>query len=127
MPIFISTTAVRLGPLQPTSAPASAALPDRASVLAGTSDESLLAIFDVPVQPGETIELAYRRKEHDLIEAFARLSIRESMDLHRRLCNPRPDDRVAELFSRLVVQRRVRLLTFLIDARRRAALAATRR
>ena len=75
-----------------------------------------------------TSELAksdeFKQKEHDLGALFARLSVPESRALHKRLCNPATDDRLAHAFSRLVTERRGRLLTFLADARRREAIGA---
>jgi hypothetical protein len=86
----------------------------------------LIEILDLPKRPDETLDLAFKRKERELGEAFAQLMVREALDLHRRLCNPRPGDEVAQRFGRLIVERRVRLLDFLLDARRRVALSARR-
>ena len=77
-------------------------------------------------QPGETIEAAYRRKEHELGEVFARLTPIEARELHRRLSNPAVGDVIATLFARLVAERRTRLLGFLAGARRRHAIEVAR-
>lgn len=72
--------------------------------------------------PGETIELAYKRKEHEIGSVFASLSALESRALHERLTLARRDDALATQFSRLIEGRRLRLLAFLNDARRRDAI-----
>lgn len=85
-------------------------------------DQRLGGILTSAASVGETVELAFRRKEHQIGELFATLSIAESLDLHRRLSNPRAGDRVAELFGRMTVERRDRLLAFLASAHRRETL-----
>lgn len=87
-------------------------------------DDQLLALLDAPLAAYETALEGFARKERDVREVFASLGILESRALHLRLSNPRGDDTLATRFARLTVDRRVRLLTFLADARRRAALAA---
>ena len=69
----------------------------------------------------------FRRKEHDLGALFARLTVLECRVLHKRLSNPAPDDQLASAFSRLVLERRGRLLMYLADARRREALGSVAR
>ena len=123
MSIFNVRNTERVGPAVTAS---ESTHPRRPSQPVASRDVTLLEILNLPPHPDETLNLAFRRKERELGEAFARLTPREAFELHRRLCNPRPDDPVAERFSRLVVARRVRLLNFLLDARRRAALAAKR-
>jgi hypothetical protein len=91
--------------------------------LSGPHDGPILAILDAPLGLAETAHDGYRRKEHELGAAFAALPIVEARALHARLAAPRAGDAVAERFQRLVGDRRVRLLAFLADARRRAALA----
>jgi hypothetical protein len=71
---------------------------------------------------GETIEIAYRRVERELGELFAKLTPPQARALKLRLEQLREGDILATRFNRLVVQRRVRLLAFLGDARRREAL-----
>ncbi len=87
-------------------------------------DAHLITILDAPLRPGETAVLGFARKERELGAAFAEMSILAARALHKRLANPTPGDALAEKFSRLTVERRYRLLNFLADARRRAALSA---
>jgi hypothetical protein len=85
-------------------------------------ERALLAILSAGPAVGETIESAYKRKEHELGAAFARLSPLEARSLQRRLTAARSDDAMATQFARMVEARRARLLAFLADARRRQAL-----
>ena len=94
------------------------------SVMACAHDAHLLAILDAPLSAGEPAQVGFLRKEAELRAAFAALPVLDARALHARLANPRPCDILAERFSRLTVERRTRLLAFLGDARRRAALAA---
>jgi len=82
----------------------------------------MLAILDSPAQPGEPIDLAFRRKELELTQLFGRLDVLAARALHRRLVSPSARDALANRFSRFVAERRARLLAFLGDARRREAL-----
>ena len=100
--------------------------PSRSPSAASISDVQLIAVLDAPLAPGETVQAGYARKENELGTLFARLTILESRALHARLANPRPGDELATKFARLVVERRARLLAFLSDARRRAAIAGAR-
>lgn len=97
----------------------------RPAVIAPAStdiDARLLAILRAKPDPTETIASAYHRKEHELGAVFAALAPVQALELHRRLSRPRPDDELAARFARLVPPRRARLLAFLADARRRAAM-----
>ncbi len=87
------------------------------------AEHALLAILDASPQRGETLHVAYGRKERELGTAFAKLAVSEARALLRRLSTPRADDALAVRFGRLVPDRRQRLLAFLGDARRRDALA----
>jgi hypothetical protein len=98
--------------IRPTSAPR----PD-------TIDARLIAVLDTPLGLGETAHAGYARKEHALGAILASLSVLESRALHLRLSNVRAGDELAAKFARLTVERRIRLLNFLADARRRAACA----
>jgi hypothetical protein len=89
---------------------------------AGTIDDELLAILNAPPARGETIEMTFRRKELELGDLFATLTVFESRTLQRRLSNPSANDPVAAQFGRLVPERRSRLLAFLGDVRRREAV-----
>jgi hypothetical protein len=85
-------------------------------------DSPFFAILDAPLLAGETAAAGFARKERELAAAFARLPLLAARGVHMRLANPRRDDVLAEKFSRLTIERRTRLLNFLADARRRAAL-----
>ena len=98
--------------------------PPRVTVpVSGPHDETLAAIIDAPLSPGETAHAGFSRKERELGAAFAQLPLAEARRLHARLSNPRADDSLASRFSRFTIERRTRLLAFLADAPRRAALA----
>lgn len=84
-------------------------------------DEALIAIIETPFKEGETAYAGFARKEEELRAAFAALGVLEARELRLRLCNPRSYDRFAVAFSRLTIDRRVRLINFLAGARRRAA------
>jgi hypothetical protein len=99
----------------------------RASAPPTASDASLIAIIEAPLQSGETASCGFARKEAELREAFAALSILESRALHSRLWNPRSGDRLAAAFMRMTAERRARLINFLADARRREALRSSGR
>jgi hypothetical protein len=81
-------------------------------------------VLESPQEYGETIEVAFRRKEQALVSLFAALGPRDALALHARLSSPREGDALAARFARLVRERRDRLLAFLADARRREAVAA---
>ena len=91
-----------------------------------TSDERLVAILDAALAPGETAMVGYARKEHELGAVLAQLSVLESRAMHARLSCPKAGDDLASKFARLTTERRTRLLAFLADARRRAAMAGRR-
>ena len=86
-------------------------------------DEALLEILRSPALIGETVELAFRRKEAEMLALCNTLSPIESMQLVRRLEHPKAGDVLATEFSRLISERWQRIVRFLGDARRRAALA----
>ena len=90
-------------------------------------DTRLLAILASGPGHGETLDAAFRRKEHELGALFATLDVAASRALHRRLTLPADDDLVAARFGQLISNRRARLLAFLADARRREAIAMARR
>ena len=109
-------------PSSPTVAirPASAPRPD-------TVDARLIAILDAPLELGESAAVGFARKELELGEAFASLSVLEARALQARLANAKSGDELANKFARLTSERRARLIGFLADARRREAIAAGRR
>jgi hypothetical protein len=81
-------------------------------------EHEIVSILDAYPDPGERLESAFRRKEHELGAVFARLSVMDARALHRRLTLTPPDDPIAARFARLIVERRERLLAFLADVRR---------
>jgi hypothetical protein len=78
-----------------------------------TDESTLLAILDAPLRAGEPAAVGFARKEHDLRE-------------ERRLSTPSEGDRLAAKFGCLTADRKLRLLKFLADARRRAAVTGRR-
>jgi hypothetical protein len=92
-------------------------------VVDALDDARLIAVLESPLKPGETAVAGYARKERDLAAAFATLSITAAYALRKRLASPASDDTLAAKFARLTIERRTRLIQFLADARRRAALA----
>jgi hypothetical protein len=108
-----------------TLVPAQPAKP--APSLSSPDDARLLAILDAPLAPGEPAHTGFRRKEHELGQAFAALDVMAARALHARLRSPKAGDQLAAAFGRMTDERRGRLLAFLADARRRAAHAACQR
>lgn len=90
------------------------------------SEASLFAILDAPLREGETARIGFARKEKELGTAFAALPVVDQLALAKRLALPCTGDRLAEKFGRLTTDRRERLIQFLQDARRRAALTKGR-
>lgn len=109
---------------RPLSAPTIAIRPPT-TVVPTTADDSLIAILDAPLGTTETAFTGFARKEQELGSAFASISVLECRALHKRLSHPAHGDELANKFARLTVERRVRLLTFLADARRREAFQLT--
>lgn len=120
------TVAVRAGDQPPEAAASTSAADPAATHTAGAPvnpDALLIEILDAPLWPGEPALVGFARKEQELRAAFAALPVSDQRALARRLSMPRPDDRLAQKFGRLTAERRTRLIQFLEDARRRAALA----
>jgi hypothetical protein len=90
-----------------------------------TLDAQLTAILDTPLAPGETVMTGFDRKERELGGLLATLSVADCRALHARL--QRSSDPLARTFARLTSDRRIRLMNFLADARRREAISAARR
>jgi len=101
------------------------ASPRDSDALDAETERELLQILRAPASG--TARQAFHGKEHALGAVFARLTPLQARALHPRLANPREGDALAEAFARLVIDRRVRLLAFLADARRRAAIDEARR
>lgn len=89
-------------------------------------EDEILSVLGSAPEPGERLEMAFRRKEQELIMLFARLSAADARELHHRLTLGRADDPIATRFARLIAERRERLLSFLAGARRREALRDAR-
>lgn len=90
-------------------------------------EQQLVDVLKATPGFGETIEAAFTRKENEARELMAQLSVMQARSLHARLQNPANGDVLAEAFGRMLATRRERLLAFLADARRREALASSRR
>lgn len=97
------------------------------TTVASSNDAPLISILEAPLHYGETAREGFLRKEAELRTAFAALPVATQRALHARLANPRTGDALATKFAGLTADRRMRLLTFLADARRREALAAAKR
>lgn len=85
-------------------------------------EHEILCALEARPAPGEQLELAYRRKEVELMRLFAAMSIGDSRELHRRLLLCLDGDQIAARFKGLIAQRRARLAAFLADARWRSAV-----
>jgi len=82
-------------------------------------ETEILAVLDAPQRDHETLDAAFRRKEHELGAVFAQLTPGDSLALERRLNLSLAGDPIAARFSRLVAARRNRLVGFLSEMRRR--------
>jgi hypothetical protein len=98
----------------------------RTSIARIAREHEIIAALDQGAAPGERTADAFRRKEHVVGNLFASLSVDDSRSLHRRLTNPTQEDPIAIRMNRLTPERKGRLIAFLGDARRRAALAKGR-
>ena len=87
------------------------------AVVASAYDAQLAAILDAELLSGEPALVGFARKERELGEAFAAMPVMDQRALHARLSALRPGDLLAAKFARLVA--------FLGDARRRAALSTS--
>lgn len=85
-------------------------------------EDNLLAILAKPLvgSAGSGWEV----KERELTAALGLLSPADCRVLSERVRKAKPDDPIVAAFARMVPQRRMRLLAFLDDARRREAIAA---
>src|SRR5580692_6059526 len=86
-------------------------------------DARFAAILDAPLPPGEPTHMGFARKESQLRAAFGELPPQIARAMFQRLSNPQAKDALAARFTRLTIDRRVRLLAFLADTRRRQAHA----
>ena len=112
---------------EPMAVPQPIVPPSPFEVLAPHPD--MLAILSRPQAGYDSADIHFRRIEHDLGAYFATLSLSAARSLLARLRRgtATADDTLVARFHRLVGDRRERLLAFLADAPRRAALAASLR
>lgn len=115
---------VRVSTIHEPTGPAPRRMPE--GVVPAGVEQRILAELADQQRVGETIANAFRRKEHALTAVFAQLQPLEARTLHRRLSTARADDALALAFGRLATERRVRLLAYLEDARRRHAVVVAR-
>lgn len=92
-----------------------------------TIEDQILQILEEAAPCGESLQSTFARKERELCCAFTTLTSNAANDLARRLAELDPKDRVAAAFGRLAAERRARLVAFLEDAPRRAAVSGGRR
>ena len=90
--------------------------------ISAATEQRLVAILVTPVLATETALVGNARKEREVAGVFAGLTVIEAWWLHKRLLSAAPGDALVVAFARLVTERRQRLLAFLADARRRAAI-----
>jgi len=120
------------GPRARRRQPASSIAAPSASVPGATPvepsiDDRLIAILDAPPALGETIATSFARKEAELLALLATIEIDTARALHRRLTIEDARDPLVAKLGRLTAMRRQRVVNFLADARRRAAVAIARR
>jgi hypothetical protein len=96
------------------------------SIVRVALEHEIIAALDQGAMPGERTADAFRRKEHVIGNLFGSLSVDDSRCLHRRLTIPTQNDPIATRMNRLTPERKGRLIAFLADARRRAALVKGR-
>lgn len=89
-------------------------------------EAEIASVLDESPLPGEQLAAAFQRKELTLASLFARLTVVEARELHRRLARPIAGDALVVRFERLIPERRARLLAFLEGARRREAMQRAR-
>lgn len=90
-------------------------------------DDRLIAILEAPPHHNEMIAACFARKEAELGNLLATLDVDTARALHKRLTTFAGDDPLVAAFNRLTADRRQRLIVYLADARRRAAISTARR
>lgn len=68
-------------------------------------ENEILSALRAPSAPGDRIETEFQRKEQELIMLFARLTVLDAMELHRRLRLDLATDPIATSFGRLIAER----------------------
>ena len=89
--------------------------------LPGEIEASIVLALTRPIVPGEGHRDGNDRRERELYELFGQLTPVQTLNVRRRISIARTDDRLAQAFKRLVIDRRQRLTSFLEDPRRRLA------
>jgi hypothetical protein len=90
-------------------------------------EDRLIAILESPPHAHEMIAAGFARKEAELGNVLATVELDVARALHKRLTTVTADDRLVAAFNRLTADRRQRLIVYLADARRRAAISTARR
>jgi hypothetical protein len=122
-----SPPALRLvPPLAPAPAPRAPQTALASVEVDDAHDAEILAVLDAPPGCGESADALYRRKERELGALFATLPAPDAIALAKRLSAAAPGDILSARFSRLVAERRQRLIDFLGDAKRREAVEIAR-
>ena len=83
------------------------------------ADEELI---EQPIDPTETHRAGNDRKERDLYTLLDRLSDLEAHAVRRRLSAARANDPLVLALARISIDRRVRVIAFIDDTRRRNAM-----
>jgi hypothetical protein len=76
--------------------------------------ERITAIVNAPVTEGQA-QAAFATKERELLHLIQKLSPAEAFALRRRLQIDRQSDPLAGMFRRFTIERRDRLMAFLLD------------
>ena len=90
-------------------------------------EDRLIAILESPPHANEMIAACFARKEAELGNVLATIDVDSARALHKRLTTFAGEDRLVTAFNRLTADRRQRLIVYLADARRRAAISTARR
>jgi len=90
-------------------------------------EDRLIAILESPPHSNEMIAAGFARKEAELGNVLATVDLDVARALHKRLTTVDANDPLVTAFNRLTAVRRQRLIIYLADARRRAAISTARR
>ncbi len=107
--------------------PLRAVRPAPSHALSAAQVGALVQIITRPLEPGVTAQAGHAGKEHELRQFIDTLTSGEALALHTRLRVAAAGDEVVVAFARLLGERRDRLMAYLGDSRRRAALRAAGR
>lgn len=107
--------------------PLRAVRPAPSHALSAAQVGALVQIITRPLEPGVTAQAGHASKEHELRQFIDTLTSGEALALHTRLRVAAAGDEVVVAFARLLGERRDRLMAYLGDSRRRAALRAAGR